>query len=942
MLRSSHHSDHWFKQIFDSLPDPSWIIEGNQFIECNEAAVRVLGYASRAALLNVHPSILSPARQADGEESFKKAERLLAIVRDQGRHRFEWIHTKADGTNFDAEVSLATFQINHRQFIHCVWRDITDRKRAEASLLRQNTTLSAIVDNFPGGISLFDRQLRLVAHNAEFRSVMDFPDSLFAQAELGFEDLIRFNAQRGEYGPGDVEEQVAAAVKLAKNFQAHRVERVRPNGTVIEVRGTPLPEGGFVTSYIDITERKQQEEQIRQLLIEHEMIFNNTLIGIIYLKNRRIASCNRRLEEIFQYDPGELIGKSTEQLYDTHDTFEMIGKVAYDTVAENRNFNTEVKLKHKDGSIFWGALSGRAVDANKPHEGSIWVYADISELKRAEADLRISASAFESQEGMMITDADNVILRINRAFSEMTGYAAEDIVGQQPCLLASGRHDAAFFAAMWANIRESDSWHGEIWNRRKNGEVFPQWLTITAVKGSDGAVTNYIGSYLDITERKLAEEKIYELAFYDPLTGLPNRRLLIDRLKQVLVSRARSGKHGALLFVDLDNFKTLNDTLGHDIGDLLLKQVAQRLVSCVREGDTVARLGGDEFVVVLEDLSEIAQEAAAQVKIVGEKLLAALNRIYQLAGTEYRNTSSIGVTLFIDHQGSMDELLRHADLAMYQAKAAGRNTLCFFEPEMQVAAMSRAALETDLHSAFEDKQFILYYQPQIVGADRLTGAEVLLRWQHPQRGIVSPADFIPLAEETGLILPLGHWVLFSACQQLVAMAADPGMEHLTLAVNVSARQFRLPNFVEEVLAILAHTGANPYRLKLELTESLLVSDVEGVIRKMAELKASGVGFSLDDFGTGYSSLSYLKRLPLDQLKIDQGFIRDILNDANDAAIAKMVIALAETMGLSVIAEGVELEGQKEFLACHGCHAYQGYLFSRPLPFGQFEAMAKQA
>lgn len=935
-------SDSWFKQVFESAPDPAWIIDGNRVVECNEAAIRVLGYTSREELLNVLPSKLSPPKQADGEDSLTKAERMESLAFEAGVHRFEWIHRKADGTNFNAEVTLARIEHQGRPIIYCVWRNITDRKSIEEKLQRQNSMLSAIVENFPGGISLFDAELKLAAHNNQFGQLMDFPAALFEKPEPIFEDFVRFNAERGEYGQADVEQQVAAMIDRAHNFQAHQIERVRPNGTVLEIRGTPLPSGGFVTVYIDVTERKQQEEKTRELLTQHETILNNALVGIAYLKHRLIVSCNRRLEEIFHYAPGELIGASVEKLYDTRETFEHIGQVAYAAVSENRNFREEVKLKHKDGSVFWGELSGRAIDPNYPHEGSTWVYADISELKQAEADLRISASAFESQEGMLITDANNVIVRVNRAFTEITGYEAEEAVGQTPKILSSGRHNAEFFAEMWASIERTGGWQGEVWDRRKNGENYPIWLTITAVKSANGAITHYIGSHVDITERKQADERIKQLAFYDPLTGLPNRRLLLDRLQQVLASRLRSARYGALLFVDLDNFKTLNDTLGHDTGDLLLKQVAQRMVSCVREGDTVARLGGDEFVVMLDDLSENVQEAATQVETVGGKILAELNLPYQLCGTEHRNTPSIGVTLFVDHDGSIDELLKRADLAMYQAKAAGRNTLRFFDPEMQATVMRRAALEAEMRDALEKSQFVLYYQAQVIGMGRLTGAEVLLRWQHPLRGMVSPGDFIPLAEDTGLILPLGHWVLMTACTQLASWATQPEMTHLTVAVNVSVRQFRLPNFVEEVLAVLAQTGANPQRLKLELTETLLVTDVEDIIAKMSALKTRGVGFSLDDFGTGYSSLSYLKRLPLDQLKIDQEFVREILTDPNDAAIAKMIIALGESMGLAVIAEGVEIDAQRDFLARHGCHAYQGYLFSRPLPVEEFESLARRA
>ena len=500
------------------------------------------------------------------------------------------------------------------------------------------------------------------------------------------------------------------------------------------------------------------------------------------------------------------------------------------------------------------------------------------------------------------------------------------------------------YDAVGASIQKSAEdlapWSHEYRVKFDDGTV--RWLFGNALpeREADGSIL-WHGFITDISERKLAEEKINELAFYDPLTRLPNRRLLLDRLKQALASSTRNDSHGALLFIDLDNFKTLNDTLGHDVGDLLLQQVAQRLATCVREGDTVARQGGDEFVVMLEDLSQSSQEAATQTETVGEKILATLNQAYQLASFEHRSAASIGATLFMDHQGTIDDLLKRADLAMYQAKAAGRNTLRFFDPEMQAVVTTRAALEAALREAVLNGQFVLYYQAQVVGAGRLTGAEALLRWQHPERGLVPPAEFIFLAEDTGLILPLGDWVLETTCALLAGWAARPEMAHLTVAVNVSARQFRHRDFVDQVLAVLGRTGANPQRLKLELTESLLVDDVEDVIAKMTALKAKGVGFSLDDFGTGYSSLSYLKRLPLDQLKIDQSFVRDILTDPNDAAIAKMVVALAESLGLVVIAEGVEIEAQRDFLARHGCHAYQGYLFSRPLPLEEFEAFVQR-
>ncbi|MES2317399.1 MAG: EAL domain-containing protein [Pseudomonadota bacterium] len=439
-------------------------------------------------------------------------------------------------------------------------------------------------------------------------------------------------------------------------------------------------------------------------------------------------------------------------------------------------------------------------------------------------------------------------------------------------------------------------------------------------------------------ERMATEEEIRSLAFYDPLTHLPNRRLLLERLRHAMISSGRTERAGALLFIDLDNFKTLNDTLGHDMGDLLLQQVGTRLVHCIREGDTVARLGGDEFVVMLEGLAQETGGAAAQAEAIGRKVLGALNAPYELAGRRHQSTSSIGITLFEKDRHTIDELMKRADLAMYNAKTAGRNTLRFFDPHMQTVVSARAALEADLREGLQLGQFVLYYQSQRDVNGRITGAEVLLRWQHAERGLVAPNEFIPLTEETGLIIPIGQWVLESACAQLAAWGRVEQTAHLTIAVNISVRQFRQPEFVGQVLQALADSGADARRLKLELTESLLMDDVEEIISKMTSLKRHGVMFSLDDFGTGYSSLSYLKRLPLDQLKIDQSFVRDVTIDPNDAAIASTIVALAHHMGLDVIAEGVETVAQADFLVSIGCCAFQGFLYGQPVPIDQFEQL----
>jgi diguanylate cyclase (GGDEF)-like protein/PAS domain S-box-containing protein len=554
-----------------------------------------------------------------------------------------------------------------------------------------------------------------------------------------------------------------------------------------------------------------------------------------------------------------------------------------------------------------------------------------AEMERQESDTRMRDQASlldKARDAILVRGMDHSILFWNQSAERLYGWSAQEVLGRSAETLLY-EEPSAFRAATDAVLTLGE-WTGEIIQRRKDGASVAVEGRWTLVKDDHGAPQSIFMIDTDITQRKAAESKIQKLAFYDPLTGLPNRQLLMDRLQQALALSHRSKQGGALLFIDLDNFKTLNDTLGHDQGDLLLQQIAGRLLACVRETDTVARLGGDEFVVMLESLGEDPQEVAVQARAICEKVLAALSAPCQLAGNEHQTTASIGIAPFRSHNDSVGELLKQADIAMYQAKAGGRNTLRFFDPGLQAAVTARAALESDFRQALAQHEFLLHYQPQLDGEGRMTGAEALVRWVHPQRGMVPPSVFVPLAEETGLILQLGRWVLREACVLLASWAGRPETAHLSMAVNVSARQFRHPDFVAHVGAVLDGTGANPQRLKLELTESLLVEEMEATIAKMTALKARGVGFSLDDFGTGYSSLSYLKRMPLDQLKIDRSFVRDVLTDNNDASIARTIIALGHSLGLAVVAEGVETIAQRDFLASHGCDAYQGYLFSKPL------------
>lgn len=562
---------------------------------------------------------------------------------------------------------------------------------------------------------------------------------------------------------------------------------------------------------------------------------------------------------------------------------------------------------------------------------------DITERKKAEENLRIAATAFDSQVGMLITDPHLVILRTNCALTEITGYSEQELIGHTPKILQSGLHDKNFYSSMWNDIRTTGSWQGEIWNKRKNGELYPQHTLIASVRDENGLTTHYVASITDISAYKAAEEKVHLLAFYDSLTKLPNRSLFLEHLEQSMRDTKNKKQLGAVLLIDLDNFKAINDTAGHETGDYLLQQVATRLLECVEANHMVARLGSDEFVVLLDHLGSSEMEAIPQLEKTAKYILQTLTQPYFLADSEYHNSASIGISLFgIEACENIQDPIKRADMALSDAKNYGRNTYRFFDPEIQSQVQERAEIDTGLRQALEKNQLVLYYQPQVNGAQQVTGVEALLRWLHPVKGMISPARFIPIAEENGFIITLGQWVLESACQQLSDWAKYPQTAHLSMAVNVSAGQFARDEFVQDVLEILERTQAPAHLLKLELTESALVMRVEDIIEKMTVLKRYGVMFSLDDFGTGYSSLTYLQRIPIDQLKIDQGFVRDIIVSSNDAEITKMIIVLAKTLGISVLAEGVETEAQRDVLEKQGCYHYQGYLFGKPMPIDEFE------
>lgn len=649
-----------------------------------------------------------------------------------------------------------------------------------------------------------------------------------------------------------------------------------------------------------------------------------------YLADGTVVYWNHASELIYGYTAQEALGGNLLDLIIPTEMREGVREAVRWMFENGKGIPSgRLDLKHKNGSKVAVYSSHTVVAVAGQQPVLFCMDADMRALAQAENELRIAATAFDSQQGMVISDVKGTILRVNRSFTEATGFTPDDVLGQSFRFLLSPRNPPKLAGAIQASLSKNGSWQGEAWARRKSRDDIVEWVTITASVDAQGCATHYVGWLTDISQRKEAEAQIVQLAFYDPLTELPNRRLMYDRIHQAIGAAQRTGKYGALLFIDVDDFKTLNDTLGHEVGDHMLKQLAGRLRLAVRTNDTVARFGGDKFIVMLEDLAADASAAGTGVEVVGQKLLQELALPYDFGQKRHSCGVSIGAVLFKGEETSLDELLKQAELAMYGAKNAGRGVLRFFDVGMQLAINRRADLVRSLREGLARQEFLLYFQPQLDRHGKLVGAEVLLRWNHPSEGLRLPGTFIPEAEESGVILPLGNWVLEASCMTLVSWTEVSELRGLTLSVNVSAVQFSRPDFVANMKELLNRTGAPPERLRLELTESMLLENVDEVIGKMKELRDLGVTFSLDDFGTGYSSLSYLQHLPFTELKIDQSFIRNMNMGQSDGAIVQTIIGLGHSLGLTVIAEGVEDSGCHQRLLDLACDHFQGYLFGKP-------------
>jgi diguanylate cyclase (GGDEF)-like protein/PAS domain S-box-containing protein len=664
-------------------------------------------------------------------------------------------------------------------------------------------------------------------------------------------------------------------------------------------------------------------------ILDHitESVITMDLVGFI-------TSWNHGAEKLFGYSAEEVIGRNVLFLYADENEDDLVFDDAFLT---HGGRELEVRRRKKNGEIFWASMQLSLLrDEDNQPTGLLGFLSDITERRSAADTLRLHASIFEhSEEGIMITDAHEKILTVNPAFTEITGYPAAAVIGQTPRILRSGRHDAAFFKALWTTLQETGYWNGEIWDRRENGEIFPKWNSIGSVRNHHGDVSHYFSVFTDITDRKRAEGRIHHLAFFDALTNLPNRSLFNRLVQQSLTEATRSNSCSALLFIDLNRFKPVNDTLGHRVGDLVLQEIANRFRASLRGADVVSRLGGDEFVVAVLDIA--SRDHASNV---AQKLLASLEDPIVIDGNELKLGASIGISIFPEDGHDTETLLRLADIAMYRAKETGGDGFVFFSEDMNRRAVDRLNLETGLRRAIERNELLLHYQPKVsITSGRIVGAEALVRWKHPERGMVPPGEFIPLAEETGLIVQVGTWVLEAACRQARAWQ-DAGLPVTKIAVNLSARDFSA-SLPERVKSVLARHGIGAEWLELEITEGMLMHNTDKVISMMDEIAALGISLSLDDFGTGYSSLSYLKRFPINTLKIDRSFVINIPDDGDDCAIAGAIVSMSKQLKHNVIAEGVESAEQLLFLRTLGCDEIQGYLFSPPVPAEKFEAMVRE-
>ncbi|MDP2824812.1 MAG: PAS domain S-box protein [Sulfuritalea sp.] len=928
-----------FAKAFRNSPDPMILseIETGLIRDVNRGFCQTFGYSEAELLARTTVDIglwVSTAQR----------DATVALMRETGRllnHEVQFRTKGGDVLTILGSSTRIDIEGKPHWLVH--FRDITERKRMEDALrlseqrframaeemARKTTVLQATLENMSQGISVADGDLRLIAFNRKFCEILEFPPEMGHEG-ASFESFIRFNAERGEYGPCDVDAKVAELVERSRTMQAHRFKRTRPNGRVVEVVGNPLPGGGFVTTYADISEQEHAEQALRRSEQRYRALVEMSPAAVFMLRNRLIVFANEAALALWGASSGDqVLGRDILDFI--HPEFrdlvaQRIATLESSSLPVPRVPWVEQQYLRIDGSIVPVEASAARIELD---DGPVVlsVIRDITRRKQAEARLNLAASVFtHAQEGILIADAARNIVDVNETFVRITGYSRDEVLGKNPEMLSSGRHGPEFYESMWHDLTTKGYWYGEVWDRRKNGEIFPEMLNITAVKDAAGRTQHYVALFADITALKEHQSKLEHIAHYDALTGQPNRVLLADRLQQAIVQTRRRNTLMAVVYLDLDGFKAINDTHGHETGDELLIKLAQRLKETLREGDTLARLGGDEFVVVLVDLANVAECEA-----ILSRLLQAAAEPVPIRNLPLQVSASLGVTIFPLDDGDADSLVRHADQAMYQAKQAGKNRYHLFDPGHDREAKTYRETYLRLAEALERGEFLLHYQPKVnMRTAAVVGVEALIRWQHPEKGLLAPDSFLPTIEDTELIAEIGDWVLDAALDQMVAWQ-QAGLD-IAVSVNTAVRQLQREDFLPRLREKLAaHPSVATERLELELLETAALGDFARVSQAIKGCQDLGIKISLDDFGTGYSSLTYLRRLPATLLKIDQSFVRDMLWNAEDLAIVEGVIGLAAAFHRAVIAEGVETAAHGELLLKLGCDLAQGYGIAHPMP-----------
>ncbi|HNA81050.1 MAG TPA: PAS domain S-box protein [Thiobacillaceae bacterium] len=919
-LRAGESRFHALFQHHDSvmlLVDP----ESGAILDANLAACRFYGHDwAGMTSQRIQDINTLPAEQV-------RAERQRAL--SEARNYFVFPHRLASGEVRTVEVHSSPMAVDGRDVLFSIIHDITDRIRAETAVRESEALYRRIIDTAAEGFWLIDRDRRTVDVNEALCQMLGFTrDEMLGKLPTDFTD----EANRAIFS-----QQMS---RISSSYHRdYEISLTRKDGSPLQTffhatthrdaQGRPESSFAFVSDLSGIKE-------VEAALKASESRWQFALEGL----DQGVWDWNVETNQVY-FSPRwkSMLGFGETEIRDEFEEWRQrvheddLPKVFSALEAHFRGeqpiFEIEMRMRRKDGAWRWILSRGKVVErlADGNPRRMIGTHADVTEHRLKEEKLRQAAAVFENTvEGVVITDAENRIIAINRAFTDITGYSEAEILGKKPNMMQSGRHDAEFYKTMWEDLVQRGSWRGEIWNKRKSGAVFPEWLTISVVLDEHNRISHYVGVFADITKVKRSEEELNRLAYHDALTGLPNRLLLLDRIDHAIRRSVRSSARFALLFIDLDRFKNINDTLGHQTGDELLKAVAERIQKRLRAEDTLSRLGGDEFILLMEDITN--EQRAANL---ARELLRLLGKPYHIAGHDIFLSASIGISLHPEDGNDAETLIKHADTAMYRAKEGGRNGYQFYTREQSVAAFQRFSLEAALHRALARGEFELHYQPQYsMEEGRITAVEALLRWRHPDLGLIPPDQFIPLAEETGLILPIGEWVLDTACREILHCQAHCG-EALAVAVNLSPLELQRGDPVQRVKRVLAETGLEAHRLELEITESSAMRRGEESIAMLHELKGLGIRLAIDDFGSGYSNLGYLKSLPVSTLKIDRVFVRDLPNDNEDAAITRAIIALGHSLNLSVLAEGVESQAQREFLLAQGCDMFQGFLLSRPLP-----------